>query len=281
MTQVPDPEFFFLRRDIGQRLCVHHAPAAGTAPIRAAVVFVHAFAEEMNKSRRMVSLQSRALAAAGCAVFQIDLLGCGDSSGLLSDADWSSWVADAQAGVDWLVSRYPDVPLWLWGHRAGALLAAEVAAKRQPPTHLLLWQPVVSGKTQVQQFLRLKAAASIGAGGNASAAMAEMRQTLMDGKPVEVAGYPMTGALVNGLESALLQQPGDGSIVHWLELSTRPDPSISPASEKTLSTWRSAGLNVQATVVAGPAFWQTTEIEEAPALLRATVDHVLGRALAA
>ena len=281
MTQVPDPEFFFLRRDIGQRLCVHHAPAVGVAPAPAALVFVHAFAEEMNKSRRMVSLQCRALATAGCAVFQIDLLGCGDSSGLLSDADWSSWVADVQAGADWLVSVYPGVPLWLWGHRAGALLAAEVAAKRPSPAHLLLWQPLLAGKTQVQQFLRLKAAAGIGDGGNASAAMAAMRTALEAGQVIEVAGYPLTGTLVAGLESAALKQPREGGKVRWLEVSTRPEPGMSPASDKTVTAWRAVGLDVQTSALAGPAFWQSSEIETAPALLRATVDQLLGQALAA
>ncbi len=49
--------------------------AAKEASGKPLVVHVHAFAEEMNKSRRMAAMQSRALAAAGFAVLQIDLLG--------------------------------------------------------------------------------------------------------------------------------------------------------------------------------------------------------------
>ena len=42
---------------------------------------VKAWAEEMNKARRMAALQARLLAENGYAVLQIDLHGCGDSSG--------------------------------------------------------------------------------------------------------------------------------------------------------------------------------------------------------
>ena len=76
-------EAFFLAADngrAGQRLCIHHPPRRGE-PARGAVLHLHAFAEEMNKSRRMVALQARALAEAGFAVLQIDLHGCGDSGG--------------------------------------------------------------------------------------------------------------------------------------------------------------------------------------------------------
>ena len=57
---------------LGQRFCLWHADPAH-AP-GALVVHVHAFAEEMNKSRRMAALQSRALAAAGAAATQAEYL---------------------------------------------------------------------------------------------------------------------------------------------------------------------------------------------------------------
>jgi hypothetical protein len=53
---------FFLDTPDGQRFCLFHPPGA---PCRGAVVYVHPFAEEMNRSRRMAALQARALAAQG------------------------------------------------------------------------------------------------------------------------------------------------------------------------------------------------------------------------
>ena len=48
----------------------------------------------MNKSRRMAALQARAFAEMGFGVLQIDLFGCGDSSGDFSDARWDIWKQD-------------------------------------------------------------------------------------------------------------------------------------------------------------------------------------------
>src|SRR5690606_21241351 len=124
-------------------------------------VFVHAaaFADEMNKSRRMVALQARRLAGAGYAVLRPDLTGCGDSEGEFGEATWTGWVDDLLAAADWAGRQYPASapPLWFWGHRMGALLACAAAA-RLPGSRLLLWQPVTSGRTQLRQFLRLKSA---------------------------------------------------------------------------------------------------------------------------
>src|SRR5687767_10614876 len=56
----------------GRRFCLFHTPQGA---VRALVFYIHPFAEEMNKSRRMAALQARSLAEAGFAVLQLDLLG--------------------------------------------------------------------------------------------------------------------------------------------------------------------------------------------------------------
>ena len=84
------------------------------------MLYLHPFAEEMNKSRRMAALACRALAEAGHAVLQIDLRGCGDSSADFGDASWGDWQDDVRLGLAWLDAHTPaDAPLWLWGLRAG------------------------------------------------------------------------------------------------------------------------------------------------------------------
>ncbi len=57
----------------------------------------------------------------------------------------------------------------------------------------------------------------------------------------------------------------------WLELSTREDATLTPVGIKLSDQWRAAGHQVFAAVVNGPSFWQTTEIEDAPALLDASL----------
>lgn len=263
---------------LGRRLVIHHPPAGGTP--KALVVYVHPFAEEMNKARRMAAMQSRALAADGLAVLQIDLLGCGDSAGDFGDATWAQWVSDVVTAARWLQQQHAPPangsapPLWLWGLRAGTLLATQAAAclaETGTPCHLLLWQPTPAGKLLLQQFLRLKAAGELLAG-QAKEAMDQLRAELASGRPVEVAGYLLHPALCQGLEQATLQAPAalpPGQLI-WLEVSPVEQPALAPAGAGTLTAWRAAGWDVHAQALRGPAFWQTTEIEDAPALIEAT-----------
>ena len=256
----------------GQRFCLLHRPV-GTS-IHGAVVFVHPFAEEMNKSRRMAALQSRALADAGFAVLQIDLLGCGDSSGDFGDAAWQDWVADVVEASLWLRQQY-SAPLWLWGLRAGCLLAVEAARRIDQPCHFLFWQAPGAGKQLLQHFLRLKMIGDM-LDGKSKGVMDGLRQQLASGLDIEIAGYCIASALAAGLEAATLTPPRHPSRVEWIELAAREDATLSPASERSVTTWRDAGFKVNPKIAVGPAFWQTTEIEDAPALLEATTAMVLG-----
>lgn len=276
------PQAFFLpaapgSRATGQRFCLFHAPA-GTP--RGRVLYLHPFAEELNNSRRLVARQARALARAGYAVLQIDLLGCGDSAGAFEDALWSDWQADARLGLDWLAA-HASGPVWLWGLRTGALLASDLAtdtATRAPAeqaTGLLLWQPVASGPQALQQFLRLHAASQwLGAGASASASGADTpAKRLERGEPVEIAGYTLTPALARGLQQARLVPPvasGARRLV-WIDTALQPAAAPSPATERQLDAWRAARWSVQARTVTAPAFWQQTGTDDAPDLIAATV----------
>ncbi len=263
---IPHPEVFFLPAAGGeQRLCLFHAPAG--AP-RSKVLYLHPFAEEMNKSRRMAALACRALAEAGHAVLQIDLRGCGDSSADFGDASWADWQADVRLGLAELDRRVTDAPLWLWSLRAGCLLAA---ADWERPVNHLFWQPMTSGKLALQQFLRLRLAAEM-AGGASKGLMDQLKTELATGRPVEIAGYRLGSALASGLEAAKLAPTGTPGRVAWLELSTREDASFTPVSEQAIKTWQDAGWAVRPQIVPGPAFWATTEIELAPALITRTVE---------
>lgn len=257
----------------GQRFCMYHPPVGQAA---GAVVYVHPFAEEMNKSRRMAALQSRALAAAGYAVLQIDLHGCGDSSGEFADATWTTWLADVATAARWLRARHA-APLWLWGLRAGCLVATEAATLLDEPCHFMFWQPPAAGKNLLQQFLRLKMAAEM-LDGKAAGVTDALRAQLAAGQTVEIAGYSLGPSLAQGLEQAQLRSPAAATRSIWLETSTRTDAALLPATQSAMAAWRQTGHDIHAAAVTGPAFWQTQEIEDAPALLAATLQS-LGQAL--
>ncbi len=275
----PPFEAFFLTVEgskPGRRFCLFH-PAQG-GHVRASVLYVHPFAEEMNKSRRMAALQSRALAKAGFNVLQIDLLGCGDSSGDFGDATWQEWVDDVLRGVEWLRQRERG-PLWLWGLRAGCLLATDAARQAELTTNYLFWAPTPSGKIVVQQFFRLKTAAQMLEGGGKGGAQA-LRQQLALGAHVNIAGYMLGAGLATGMENVELGPSMLGlgvTRVEWMELASQQDGRFSPATVRSMAMWD--GLpetTFRSHLVNGPAFWQTTEIEESPALIEKTLDAIAG-----
>lgn len=266
--------FFLPDGSGGQRFALLHAEVERP---RALVLFIHPFAEELNKSRRMAALQSRALAKAGLAVLQFDLLGCGDSSGDFSDASWQAWIDDVVRAARWLRERYPLTDtLSVWGLRAGCLLAAQ-AAPMLAPVNLVFWQPAPQGKSILQQFLRLKLAGEI-LGGTATATAEKLRKDLAEGLAVEVAGYPLPAAVANGLGSATLGPLADGKpldsgcTLEWFEINSKiAAGELSVAAQQGAQAWVAAGWNVRTHLIPGPPFWQTAEIAEAPALVDATV----------
>jgi exosortase A-associated hydrolase 2 len=261
-------EAFFLARPSGKLFCVLHRPSHEAA--RGAVLYAHPFAEEMNKTRRMASLGARSLAADGWATLLLDLTGCGDSTGDFGEATWERWREDFRAGWDWLAQRF-DGPRWLWGLRAGCLLAAEVGRTLAANPPLVLWQPVLSGKQHLGQFLRLRLARErIGGAGGGDSTQA-LRAELAGGCALEIAGYEISPALARSLDAAELNLEGYPERVRWLEVATGDSPELGPGARAKLARWSASGARIDARAVPGIAFWQTVEITECPALVEATV----------
>ncbi len=267
------PEPFFLPVDGGERFCLFHPPVS---PCRGALLYVHPFAEELNRSRRMAALQARALAAAGYGVLQVDLHGCGDSSGDFVDARWDGWKRDLHAASAWLDARLGQ-PLTLLGLRLGAALALDFAreAARAPAT-LVLWQPVLTGQGFMTQFLRLRIAADMLAGGDGNqsrAGIPALRAALARGETVEVAGYELHPELVRAIDALdpTVLAPR-GLPLHWFEVAAVAERPIAPAAATIARTWHALGVQVKQRQVVGQQFWTSPENGECPALLAATCD---------
>ena len=281
-------EPFFLAVGGRSRFCLYHPPAPSSAAQRGAIVYIHPFAEEMNFSRRMAALQSRALAAQGYAVLQIDLLGCGDSAGDFSEARWADWVADSVAAARWVQARRATIgagPLTFWGLRAGCLLAAEAASAMNEPVDFLFWQPVLSGEAYWRQFRRLAIAAKALENTDDTRVPESGRET--ENPPViEIAGYCIARELIAGLSASRLVLPTNTRRVNCVEVSTwqSADESttaasavshaMSPLLASAITAWREQGVRVYPAVVPGTAFWQIAEADDCPALRAATVQLV-------
>ncbi len=270
-TSVSQPLFLEFN---GRRLFALQIHPAG--PCIGTVLFLPPFSEEMNRCRSHVAEQARALAAVGLRCLLLDHHGTGESGGLSTDADWDHWLADAIAAAQWL-AQDAGRPLALWGMRTGALLAAEVAASGQAPvSRLLLWQPVVDGKQFVNQYLRLRIASQMVHGGDRETT-ATIQARLNAGEVIEVAGYPLTGRLAEGIAARRLAdfKSFGRARVDWLEVTGQADQPLPPGSQRVVDALLAAGCNVQPGTVAGPTFWQLAGTHLAPELQQAT-QRVMG-----
>lgn len=261
-------ETFFLPVQDGVRYCLFHAPQG---ECRGALVYLHPFAEEMNKTRRMAALQARALAALGIGVLQLDLHGCGDSSGEFGDARWEGWKRDVDEGRAWLQRRL-DRPAGLWGLRLGALLALDYAAGAGDTLpRLVLWQPVTSGAGFLTQFLRMRVAAELLQDGAGNGGTKALRLQLEQGRPLEIAGYelaPALAAAIERLDASVLARRG--CRIDWFEVTPAPGRPLPPAASAIAASWRAQGIDFGTHLVHGEPFWTTPEISECAALLDAT-----------
>ncbi|SCY24411.1 hydrolase 2, exosortase A system-associated [Nitrosospira sp. Nsp13] len=268
-------ESFFLKTGSGERFCLYHGPHPDKE-CRGALIYVHPFGDEMNKSRRMAAIQARAFSAMGLGVLQIDLFGCGDSSGEFADARWNIWSQDLILARNWLENRV-TAPISLWGLRLGALLALDFARNLENALDkIILWQPIISGESFLTQFLRLRLAnemISSGEGTQKASGTHAMRSTLASGETLEVAGYelaPDLAAAIDALKAAELIVTR--SSVHWFEIVAEPDRPMTPAGARVVSTWKQDGVDLHVHLVPCLPFWATQEISECAELVSATTN---------
>ncbi len=268
---LPAARPFFLDTAAGKRFCLYHPPGPGTK-CRGALLYIHPFAEEMNKARRMAALQAREFAAAGHAVLQIDLFGCGDSSGDFADARWEIWKHDLAAAHAWL-SNETAAPVKLWSLRLGALLALDFASDFSGRIDgLLLWQPVLQGSVFLTQFLRLQLAADMLAGHvQEEQGTRALRERLHTGQSVEIAGYRLAPALAQAIDATdAARLPPPDCPVHWFQLMQEAERPLPPATARLADAWRQNAIDLRLHQVQCPAFWLTQEIVDCPQLLSAT-----------
>ncbi|MDB5991348.1 MAG: hydrolase 2, exosortase system-associated [Herbaspirillum sp.] len=263
---------FFLQAVSGKRFCIYHAPHPKIA-CRGAFVYVHPFADEMNRSRRMAALQARAFAELGYGVLSIDLFGCGDSSGETGDASWDAWKSDLELAVRWLGDRLP-VPVGLWGLRLGALLALDfIYGNPGRIGSLIAWNPIVSGKSFMTQFLRLRLGSDIVGDGKTASGKGTnaLRDALNSGQTLEIAGYDISPALglpIDALDAATL--PPRMIPVHWFEIVRAADSTLPATQADVAEQWRREGVQLHLHTIPGLPFWATPELSTSPELLSMT-----------
>jgi exosortase A-associated hydrolase 2 len=154
----------------------HYLPAE--MPLRAALLLAEPFGEEKRCAFRMLVRLARQLAARGVAVMRYDAGGTGDSAGKHREAEWRHWQDELAAQIALARELPGKPPLMLAGARAGALLAAEAAARSSTDGDgiqaLILLEPLLSGDELLRDLERRQKIKDMMSGGAKNAAATEL-----------------------------------------------------------------------------------------------------------
>ncbi|MFT6915415.1 MAG: exosortase A-associated hydrolase 2 [Motiliproteus sp.] len=228
-------------------------------------LYLPPFAEEMNLSRSIVARQARAFTECGEAAVCLDYVGTGDSEGEIEQATIEHWLNDIGETIDWITAQGARC-VNLWGLRFGGLMAMHYLAENPDSSvkRLLLWRPVLDGKLMMNQFFRLKQVSESMKGGAKVNWLEKARQ----GETIEVAGYPISAALLESISAlkAAPAWPAGFPNTLWLEAGAE---KISSAVEKYAAHWPASRLRLQA--CPAPAFWQNPDCYQAPELIDQTL----------
>jgi exosortase A-associated hydrolase 2 len=271
-------EAFFISGTAGDLFVTYYPPRKYDASHGAVIVFPP-FAEEMNKSRRMMALQARALAARGTAVLLMDLYGTGESEGDFEEARWDIWREDMRMAASWLHSQ-GAARISAIGVRLGALLTMDFSRQWESRLErIVLWQPVLNGAAALTQFLRTRWASSMLDTAREMESTQELREKLRRGYSVEVSGYQLSAELFHSIEGLQLEPLVSSSSppIHWLEVVSAERGQLPLANQRALETWRKSGVSVSAAGVQGEAFWATPEIAVVPEVIHVTTTILADR----
>lgn len=163
----------------------------------------------------------------------------------------------------------------LLGVRLGALLVLDYVNNEEAridPVKLVLWQPVVNGKSFLTQFLRLKLVNRLMSDDMGKTEnVQDFREKLGAGEALEIAGYTLSPAMAAAIDALRLDQlVVEGSEVYWFEITPDAERGLSPASTSVVEAWNQSGIYPEVTLIPGLPFWATQEISECPELLMAT-----------
>ena len=244
------------------------------------VLFVPPFAEELNKCRRQITQTARSLADEGCAVLVVDLFGTGDSESDFSKARWEIWKSDVTTAISWMESDGPAVDA-IVATRLGCALAAEsLREASRSVLNTVFWQPVVSGRQFMTQFLRLQVAASM-MESDTQITVETLRAKLEAGSSIEVAGYKLTPELWRSVEEVdLLSSLNRGlGELHIVEVGRMRKDGLSIQGQRLMAVAQEQGIRVKGQRVPGDPIWAATEIVTNSLLEEATVAHLAQRIL--
>jgi len=258
---------FYLDGTKGKLFCIFFEPETN---LEAITLIFPPFAEEMNKSRRMLSQQAGLLAGLGQSTLIFDLYGTGDSDGDFSEAEWGIWQDDITLILDFIITR-GFKRINILAPRMGALLTTQIKAQLDCIKKVVYWQPVTNGELLLNQFYRLKLASDM-LGKETGLTLKQIKEQVAQGNSIEIGGYNLNPALAAGLSKTKLDEINVSLLkdCHWIEILPSEDKSVPPGSQRIIDSISNSGAGVSVHSVVGPQFWSAVELVDIPELLTLT-----------
>lgn len=269
---------FYLPAASGQLFCLHYLPVNNVnsvSSVSSHVVFFPPFAEELNRSRHIMSLMAAQLAAKGFSVLLVDLFGTGDSEGDLIDAGWAIWKKDMLQAIDYL-QQQKKLPVNFLTIRLGTLLALDILNECSDTLHInhfIAWQPVFNSNKYIKQFLKLQLANTI-LQGNKLIKTETIEEKIKRSGSLEIAGYPLSAALMEEILQLSRTNKFNLSTFNSLMLY-----QITPGSSTDFSTDIQSFMldnkhfqdKIKVKLIQGKAFWQNYGIQTCAELMNQTL----------
>lgn len=242
----------------GELFGVYHPPA-GEA--RLGVLFCAPFAEEKKCSYRTFTRAAQAFAAAGVACLRFDYFGTGDSDGRFTDFSPSRAVDDIVAAAGELRSRSGVSDIVLLGLRLGGTLALASAA-RAGAASVILWQPVVSGRSFFDLTIKRQIMRRQLIGGD------EQGQGGGGGDVIDLDGFPLSQAAAAEIRSLDCATAGGGydGPVRLLQISHTEN-----VSREYGGLADALGGRADVATVKCPPFWNRIELADTTTVIEKTM----------
>lgn len=183
--------FFFGSNDDRTFACFH--PPAEPAH-DCGVVICYPIWQEYIRSHRACLNLAKSLANAGFPSLRFDYSGSGDSAGDGTETNLDRWQDDINHAINELRERSGVSSISLVGLRFGASLAATVAAASGAIDSLVLWDPIINGNVYIEETIQQHQNVI-------SFFFVQPSNALVDQRPSELLGFPISPKLLAGIEA--------------------------------------------------------------------------------
>ncbi len=189
---------------------IYHTPQGG--PTRdCGIVLCYPLGNEYINSHRAYRQLAYRLSQVGFPVLRFDFYGCGDSDGDCEQGEMRQWLTDIAAAIREIRGKSGVRQVCLVGLRLGGTLAAMAGAAWGDLDGLVLWDPVINGRTYLEELRALHQERL------RIVFRDELQDTLRAERPTEIIGFPLTPSLLTALEHldllAMQQKPAQNILV--------------------------------------------------------------------